>query len=147
MGSIIFDIKATKDLKNPEEMVDLINKFYFKLNFTPNVIENGNQIVEIDSKKIIETNNYEGYGIRIENKINFTSEKMKIALANVKVKEKDFIDVLTNVPRRNYERYKILAAVVKEAIKNKADMLVFPESYLPIEWLPILMNISAKVQM
>lgn len=151
LSSVFYDIKNGSELnnqnvlRNPEELLKVINDSYNKLNFNIKNGDHKNHIKEINVKKLTEKVNYDTYAIRVGSKLK--KEKIKIALANVKLNEMDFINVLTSVPSRSYERYKNLAAIVKEAIKNKVDMLVFPESYLPIEWLPIVMSISAKTQM
>jgi hypothetical protein len=147
LSSVFYDIKNSKQLRNPNEMLKVINDNYNRLNFRTKKNNHQNYIDQIQVKEIMETKNYDVYAIKIGKNLNKQKEKIKIALANVKLDEKNFIDVLINVPCRSYERYKNLAAVVKEAIKNKADILVLPESYLPIEWLPIVMSISAKTQM
>jgi len=72
---------------------------------------------------------------------------MKIAIANVSVNaEKNLEDVLTpgRKSERSIKRYKTLSKTLNEAIIEKADMLVFPESYLPFEWLSALANKAAQ---
>ncbi|GKX65926.1 hypothetical protein [Inconstantimicrobium mannanitabidum] len=147
LSAIFYDIKNNEKLRNPEELLAIINYNYNRLNFKAQKSKSKNYIDEIDVKEIIETKDYDLFAIKVGKSINKQKEKIKVALANVKLDEKNFIDVLTNSPCRSRERYKNLAAVVKEAIKNNADILVLPESYLPIEWLPIVMSISAKTQM
>ncbi|MFL0198112.1 hypothetical protein ACJDU8_21470 [Clostridium sp. WILCCON 0269] len=140
------ELKNENKLKNPEELFKVINYNYNKLNFNINNDDDRNNIKEINVQKLIEIDNYNIFAIRVGNKLN--KEKIKVALGNVKLSEMNFINVLIrSVPCRSYERYKNLAEVVKEAIKNKVDMLVLPESYLPIEWLSIVMSISARTQM
>ena len=147
LSSVFYDIKNKKQLKNPEELLKIVNDNYNKLNFNIKNCNNPNYIEEIEAKEVVEKTNYDVYAIRVGSKLEKQKEKVKIALANVKLSETDFINVLTGVPCRSYERYKNLASVIKESIKNNVDILVLPESYLPIEWLPIVMSISAKTQM
>lgn len=73
--------------------------------------------------------------------------KFKIAIANAKLFDNDFIKVLTDSPNRSYDRYKKLAKIVNQAIDEKADILVMPEAYVPFEWLSIIARTSAKNQM
>lgn len=147
LSTIFYDIKNSENLRDPDEFWEVVNKNYSRLNFNDKGKSIKNCIDEIDVKKINDSNEYNIFAIRVGKSINKQKDKIKIALGNVVLDEKNFIDVLINTPCRSYERYKNLAAVVKEAIKNKADILVLPESYLPIEWLPIIMSISAKTQM
>lgn len=69
---------------------------------------------------------------------------LKIALASICLdEEKDIEPVLTNPvhdlsPSKKRELYKLL----NEAKKNHADMIVFPEYYLPIHWIEELYAFS-----
>jgi len=74
------------------------------------------------------------------------NHKIKIAIANVSV---GGVWNLENAlkgrkPNRKSERYKALAKLVNEAIVENADMLVFPENYIPFEWLPSLATKAAR---
>jgi hypothetical protein len=72
--------------------------------------------------------------------------KLKIAIANVNVaKVSDLENVLKGrKPNRKYARYRALANLVNEAIKEKADVLVLPENYVPFEWLSALATKAAR---
>ena len=151
LTTVFCDIKRGENLRDPDKFLEVINS---RLNFNNKGNGIKNLIDEIEVKKINDcdhtndnSNECNLFAIRVGKSMNKQKNKIKIALANVILEEKNFIDVLINTPSRSYARYKNLAAVVKEAIKNKADILVLPESYLPIEWLPIVMSISAKTQM
>lgn len=72
---------------------------------------------------------------------------IKIAVANVDVDDSQIVDNIKGNPVRTADRWATLSDVVNEAIKNKADMLVLPECYLPIDWLPTLMHVSQKNNM
>lgn len=71
-------------------------------------------------------------------------EKLKIALASVWLdEEKDIMPVLSNPfynlsPSKKQDLYKLL----NEARKYHANMIVFPELYLPIHWVEELHNFS-----
>jgi hypothetical protein len=73
-------------------------------------------------------------------------EKMKVAIANVNVaRVSDLENVLKGrKPNRKYARYRALANLVNAAIKENADMLVLPESFVPFEWLPALATKAAR---
>ncbi|MDR0500416.1 MAG: hypothetical protein LBG97_04115 [Coriobacteriales bacterium] len=74
------------------------------------------------------------------------SNKLRIAIANVNVGDvSNLDDVLKGrKPNRHYKRYRALANLVNDAIKEKAEMLVFPENYVPLEWLPFLASKAAR---
>jgi hypothetical protein len=73
-------------------------------------------------------------------------KKMKVAIANVNVaRVSDLENVLKGrKPNRKYARYRALANLVNAAIKENADMLVLPESFVPFEWLPALATKAAR---
>jgi len=75
-----------------------------------------------------------------------TSGKIKIAIANVGVKNVWNLEnaLKGRKSNRKYVRYRALAELVNAAIKEKADMLVLPENYVPIEWLPALATKAAR---
>lgn len=73
--------------------------------------------------------------------------KLKIAVANTKLSVDNFTSLVKGVPCRGYERYCAFSRMVNQSLKEKADILVLPESYLPFEWLPLLSRICAANQM
>lgn len=70
-------------------------------------------------------------------------KKLRVAIANTKIYEKYFEDVLKDVYDRSLDRYEKLEEILRLAVKEKVDMIVFPECYLPYEWLPRLYRFSA----
>lgn len=80
-------------------------------------------------------------------KENTNKGSMKVALANVRVDEGRLVNFLKNKKLdRSMERYKDFVSVFNTALKEGADMLVFPECYLPKEWLINLANKAANEQ-
>jgi len=51
------------------------------------------------------------------------------------------------MPNLSYCRYQDLAKIVNTAIKEKADILVLPECYIPLAWLTLLSRKSALNKM
>lgn len=70
-------------------------------------------------------------------------KKLRVAIANTKIYEKYFEDVLKDVYDRSLDRYEKLEEILRLAVKEKVDMIVFPECYLPYEWLARLYRFSA----
>jgi len=81
--------------------------------------------------------------IRVGDKV---ASKLRIAVANVNVsKVWNLEDALRKrKPKRRDDRYRVLAKLVNDAIKEKADMLVLPENYVPFDWLPALATRAAR---
>jgi hypothetical protein len=71
----------------------------------------------------------------------------KIAIANAILKEEYFENALLDMPNRTRKRYLQLGAIVNQAITNKVDILVMPESYVPLEWIPLLARQCAKTDL
>lgn len=71
-------------------------------------------------------------------------DKLSIAIANVKLNHKNFDNLIKGKPNRSYSRYKDVSSIVNNAIDEKVDMLVMPESFIPFEWLSTLARNCAK---
>ena len=74
-------------------------------------------------------------------------DKLKIAIANIELNHKNFEKLVKGSPNRSYARYKGLSHIINSAIAEKADMLVLPESSIPIEWLATVARTCAKNHM
>ncbi|MDO4270337.1 MAG: hypothetical protein Q4C72_05335 [Eubacteriales bacterium] len=74
-------------------------------------------------------------------------DSVTVAVANTIVQPKTVEAVFLSSPDRSYQRYQKAVCLVNQAIENRADMLVLPESYWPFEWLPILARTCAKNQL
>lgn len=69
---------------------------------------------------------------------------LRIAVGNVRISADDFEHILDRRPNRSYERYRQFAQVFDDAVREKADMLVLPESFLPFEWMPVVTRLCAN---
>ncbi len=70
-------------------------------------------------------------------------KKLRVAIANVKLSHNNFEMLIKDKPNRSYERYRDLAGLVNQAVREKADMLVMPEAFVPFEWLTALARVCA----
>lgn len=75
---------------------------------------------------------------------NERKNKLKIAIANVSLSHSNFERMVKDRPNRSYARYRDLSSLVNQALDEKADMLIMPESYTPYEWLPTLARTCAR---
>lgn len=73
--------------------------------------------------------------------------KYRIAVANVKMRECDFEDILDDKKRNISERCREISKIVNEAIRYKSDILIFPEAYIPLTFLPVIQEKVAKHDM
>jgi hypothetical protein len=122
---------------------------YYKLNaIDKNIPKYHKLLSEIDGFKC--SNTFKEY----ENKLNANMIKVNmkeqltfnIAIANASLSETDFQKALIGNTNVTYERYNKLSMIVKEAIKNKVDMLILPEAYVPFSWIKTLSQVSKKNQ-
>lgn len=78
---------------------------------------------------------------------NENKSKLRIAIANTKLDHDNFTLQIKGKANRSYHRYCELSFLVNQAMKENADMLVMPESYLPFEWLSTLARVCASNQL
>ncbi len=138
-------VKLTKDIKKenlPFEDLELIKnnnmERYIKSNYIINKDdENVNKLISV-----IKIDNLpKSYQVSVG---NGKKSKLRLAIANVKLNHQNFKKLVKDMPNRSYERYKDLSVLVNQAIKQRADMLIMPESFIPFEWLPTLSRTCAK---
>lgn len=68
--------------------------------------------------------------------------KVTIGLINTFLEKEVFQDALKGNPNRTSSRLDKIARIVNEAIKNKVELLIMPEMYIPYEWIPGILDIS-----
>lgn len=128
-----FDI-SKNNISSTKEQYDFIYKVYKE--------QNGFNSINISESIIIESlNQYDVIEIS-SNK----QDKFKIAIANATLKKEDLENTLKGKPNREVERYDKLSQIIRIALKENADLLILPEGYLPLEWLPDISRISANNQ-
>ena len=91
---------------------------------------------------IVHKDNCNDYIVEIKTDSNTKNLKYKIAKKKEKMEDSDIINILKDRPHDRSKRCKEIAGIVNEAIHYKADILVFPEAYIPLEYIKIL---QAKV--
>lgn len=73
-----------------------------------------------------------------------TVEKPKIGFGNTEVKEQNIILSLRGEPNISSDRYNKLATILKRAREEDVDVLLFPESFIPINLLPSLSRYAER---
>lgn len=89
----------------------------------------------------------ENYIVQVQNRKRNKDLKLKIAVANVKMDEADIENIFKGDIRDVSGRCKEIGKILNEAIRHKSDMLIFPEAYIPLEYLKILQAKAAKHNM
>lgn len=91
--------------------------------------------------RLVETLEYKQENDKVFNIVNIKGDerkKIKFAVANASLDFKNFSERVIGKPNLSLKRYNELAEIIKQAVKNKADILVLPESYIPFEWLGLI---------
>lgn len=70
----------------------------------------------------------------------------RIAFANTEVKEENIIRSMRGEANLDKIRYQKLASILKKARKEKADILLFPECFIPINLLSSIVRYSERNQ-
>lgn len=122
--------------ENLEKVYKTQNERYVRCNYKRT--EDKETSIKIDAMNSIGENIY---GISVG---DFRKDRLSIAIANVKLNHKNFEKLIKGKPDRSYERYKDVSILVNNAINEKVDMLIMPESFIPFEWLPTLARTCAK---
>ena len=73
-------------------------------------------------------------------------DKLCVAIGNAELKLNNFRAALDRRPNRSYQQYRNLSKILDAAIEQKVDLLVLPENYLPMEWLPTVSRFCANNQ-
>lgn len=96
--------------------------------------------------KIAEQENQDDIILEISCNNNDKKPQPTIGVANTYVDEKNIISGLRNNPNISNDRYQKLVRFLKETRKNKADIVAFPEFFIPIEIFSSLVRYSEKNQ-
>ncbi|NHN24534.1 hypothetical protein FIA58_002495 [Flavobacterium jejuense] len=75
---------------------------------------------------------------------NSNIDNLKIAIANIVVKEDNSINSMLNKPNLSFERLNQLNIILNEALRNNCDVIIFPEICIPYQWISILTSFARK---
>ncbi|WP_078766843.1 hypothetical protein [Eubacterium uniforme] len=143
-----FEILYTSIIKSiKENKIDLLDDNYWVDYMCKKYVENFNKSDQLYLKKYIEGKRIDSEGNIIINEKNEENNvkngKYRIAVANVRMQESDFQDILSGKKRNISKRCNEISKIVNEAIRYSSDVLVFPEAYIPITFLPVIQKKAA----
>lgn len=95
-------------------------------------------------EKLIQVDKFDNQNAFLVQVNNNKKERLRLAIANVRLNHDNFEKVVIDKPNRCYQRYKDLSKLINAAIDEKADMLIMPESYMPFEWLATVARTCAR---
>ena len=137
---------------DPVQQEEKLKHIYVSYNY-PNVEKNGDQpLYELEEIKVTPINGFDKtqqqhiviyVGKRDDSD---RKDKLCVAIGNAELKFNNFKAALDRRPNRSYQRYRNLSKMLDAAIEQKVDLLVLPENYLPIEWLPTVSRFCANNQ-
>lgn len=146
------DISGAKEhLTNPEEQRKEIEHTYQVWNYPDLTTEESKHGKKKSVLSKIQANEFKDdlkdvkqYAISVD---DGSHSKLRVAVGNARLDERDVQKALTGRANRGFERYNQLSTLLHAAIKENVDLLVFPENYLPWEWVPEVSRLCAKNQM
>ena len=143
-------IFAGKDLPQPDGLVKQVREIFIRLNYP--LTDEEHSVFELDNIKsgIIEgiqvqsSEDRSYFATCVDSEKGADKTKLRVAIGNAALKVSDFHAVLDGKPNRSYMRYSDLRSMIDTAIIEKVDLLVLPESYVPLEWIPTLSRVCAN---
>ncbi len=95
-------------------------------------------------EKLIQVDEFDDKNAFLVQVNNNKKERLRLAIANVRLNHDNFERVVIDNPNRSYQRYKDLSKLINAAIDENADMLIMPEAYMPFEWLATVARTCAR---
>ncbi|MGL4731988.1 MAG: hypothetical protein ACRCW0_10470 [Clostridium sp.] len=153
-------ISKGEEIKKGEELFYDLNKIK-KKGYNINVYSNINNILKNENcdearQNLLNTHfkyfNIDDYLFtQKERVINYLqcSEKekkdsLKIGIVNMKVHDEDLINSFKKTPNTGSRKLEKISKLLNTAVKNGAEVIVFPEVSVPIEWLGVISDFARK---
>lgn len=136
-------IRHSCPIPNDAALLEYTDKSYWHLNYphTQRHSSEGNKVTAIPhSEKSVSKKQV----VHVDTE---AKTKLRVAIGNAKVEFQGFEDTLKKKGKLKSDHYKQLSHIMDEAIREKCDLLVLPELYMPIEWLPVVAKKCASIQM
>lgn len=80
--------------------------------------------------------------IKVNSGLN--KDKLKIAIVHIDVNLSNCESSIKKVPNLNGRRLEKLYKILNDSVKNKPDMIIFPEISIPYSWLSVMSDFSRK---
>ena len=137
-------------IDNPKQQKSKLEEIYLSRNF-PNVEGSEDRAVyelqEVDAKSF-RTDAGDHYAVFVGKRDHSDRKgKLLVAIGNAELEIKNFKAALDQRPNRSYQRYRFLSKMLDAAVEQGVDLLVLPENYLPLEWLPTVARFCANNQL
>lgn len=156
-------VSGTKYIKDSFELYKKINSIHGDIDFNltakslnDNTIKNKKDIFSEYVNDLKIKNHSIEHNLFSQNEININfiklktdknKNKLKIAISHIDVIDSDYKDSLMKMPKLNGNRLHKLYSILNQAVKQGADMILFPELSIPYSWLSVISNFSRKHQL
>ncbi len=142
MMSCIEELKKTESpFSDPEKMYEMQIQGYIESNYHTHKYNINQKVLQVNQFKVKIDSGKSNYLITVD---NGNKDKLKLAIANVRLKHDNFERVVKENPDRSYKRYKHVSRIINGAIDEHADMIIMPESFIPFEWLSTVARTCAR---
>lgn len=94
-----------------------------------------NDYLFIQKERVI---NYLDYGKKEK------KDKLKIGIVNMKIYDSDLVDSFKKTPNISSKRLEKISGLLNTAVKNGAEVIVFPEVSIPMEWLGVVSDFARR---
>lgn len=85
---------------------------------------------------------------RVINYLEYAKEKnknkLKIGIVNMKIHDNDLESSFKKIPNISSKRLEKISALLNTSVKNGAELIVFPEVSIPIEWLGVVADFARR---
>lgn len=139
--SMIFCIMQLKTRENHFGKFESIYNDQIKNYVTSNYLVPDNISVVKQLIRVDKFNDKNAFLVQVNNS---KKDKLRLAIANVRLNHDNFKKLVIDHPNRSYQRYNDLSKLINAAIDERADMLIMPEAYMPFEWLATVARTCAK---
>lgn len=134
-----------KPIDDPKTQKEKIDRLYFQFNYPK--MANHRSTKTLKEVSIVEYGANPRDLCQVISVESDSKSQIKIAIGNARLEYEDFRKALTDQPNRSLDRYEQFNYLMNAALKEKADMLVLPENYMPWEWIPDVARLCANNQM
>jgi len=142
MMSCIEELKKTEgSFSDPEKMYEMQIQGYIESNYHTQNINKKQKVLQVNKFKVKIDPGKSIYQIMVN---NGNKDKLKLAIANVRLKHDNFERVVKENPDRSYKRYEHVSRIINGAIDEHADMVIMPEAFIPFEWLSTVARTCAR---
>lgn len=135
-----------EDIKTKEIINYLDSAFDIYIDGNQNHTNTYDQVEEIKKKIYSQIDKQNIKTTKFEIDKNNKKNNLKISFANTQIIEKNILSSILGQPNLTVERYNQLADILSKARRENADLLLFPECFIPFNLLSILTRYSSDNQ-